>query len=254
MRASAIYIEDASRRVMAAAALVRVLRQGSQEDWERAVQLLAHMSACERAVTWVQFMDNAAKDGSLASAMVQYEQCRFVFDMVLKDVVDARRVRSDAHAVASAADINDTSTTANSSRASSINNGLYYASDDNDGLDFAPSPYVRPPIPRPRPQSAPAHANQGGPPTIPRGENESMADYARRVSQMHVPHTNMVEPPRVPRVPIPLPPRPPQDDRPQSARVRENMEIIEEDAEGQGVPVRQGWDNSVPWRRRGVGV
>ena len=251
MRASAIYIEDASRRVMAAAALVRVLRQGSQEDWERAVGPLAGMSACERAVAWVQFMDRAAKDGSLASAMVQYEQCRFVFDMVLKDVVDERRrIRSDAHAVAdtSAAD------TTNSSRASSINNGLYYASDDNDGLDFAPSPYVRPPIPRPRPQSAPAHANQGGPPTIPRGENESMADYARRVSQMHVPRIDMVEPPHVPRVPIPQPPRPrppPQDNRPQSARVRDNMDIVEEDAEDRELPVHQGW-RPVPWRGHGV--
>jgi hypothetical protein len=253
MRASAgaIYIQRASRREMAAAALVRVLRLGSQEDWQRAVELMAGMSACERAVAWVQFMDRAAKDGSLASAMVLYEQCRFVFDTVLKDVVDARRVCSDTHAVASAADINDTSTTANSSRASSMADGLYYASDDNEGLDFVPSPYVLPPIPRPRPQSAPAHAYQGGPPTIPRGESESLADYARRVSQMHVPRNDMVEPPHVPRVPIPLPPRPPQDDRPPSARVRENMGIVEEDAEDQELPVHQGW-RPVPWRGHGV--
>ena len=236
---------------MAAAALVRVLRQGSQEEWERAVQLLAHMSACERAVTWVQFMDNAAKDGSLASAMVQYEQCRFVFDMVLKDVVDERRrVRVDA---AGDADISDTNTITHSSRANSMNDGLDFASDDNEET-FLPSPYVLPPIPRPRPQSAPAHAYQGGPPSIPRGEDESLADYARRVSQMHVPRNDMVEPPHVPRVPIPQPPRPrppPQDNRPQSARVRDNMDIVEEDAEDQELPVHQGW-RPVPWRGHGV--
>ena len=238
---------------MAAAALVRVLRLGSQEDWQRAVELMAGMSACERAVAWVQFMNESAKGGDLASAMVRYEQCRFVFDTVLADVAgERRRVGVDAHA-AGDADISDTNTITHSSRASSINNGLYYASDDNEET-FLPSPYVLPPIPRPRPQSAPAHVNQGGPPSIPRGENESMADYARRVSQMHVPRIDMVEPPHVPRVPIPQPPRPrppPQDNRPQSARVRDNMDIVEEDAEDRELPVHQGW-RPVPWRGHGV--
>ena len=238
---------------MAAAALVRVLRLGSQEDWQRAVELMAGMSACERAVAWVQFMNESAKGGDLASAMVRYEQCRFVFDTVLADVAgERRRVGVDAHA-AGDADISDTNTITNSSRANSMTNGLDFASDDNEET-FLPSPYVLPPIPRPRPQSAPAHAYQGGPPSIPRGENESLADYARRVSQMHVPRNDMVEPPHVPRVPIPQPPRPrppPQDNRPQSARVRDNMDIVEEDAEDQELPVHQGW-RPVPWRGHGV--
>ena len=244
----AIYIEDASRRVMAAAALVRVLRQGSQEDWERAVQLLAHMSACERAVTWVQFMDNAAKDGSLASAMVQYEQCRFVFDMVLKDV-------SAKQPVAAVGDPGNENASYTDSRGSSLYEASIDASDRNEET-FLPSPYVLPPIPRPRPQSAPAHQHQGGPPTIARREGESVADYARRVLEDHEPRSDMSTPPHTP-VPLwfppPPPPRPPQDDRPPSARVRENMEIIEEDVRDQELPVHQGW-GPVPWRQRGAGV
>jgi hypothetical protein len=249
MRASAgaIYIQRASRREMAAAALVRVLRLGSQEDWQRAVELMAGMSACERAVAWVQFMNESAKGGDLASAMVRYEQCRFVFDTVLKDV-------SANQPVAAAGDPGNDNASYTDSRGSSLYEASIDASDGNDGLDFPPSPYVLPPIPRPRPQSAPAHQHQGGPPTIARREGESVADYARRVSQMHVPHTDMVQPPHVPRVPIPQPPRPPpppQDNRPQSARVRENMGIVEEDAEDQELPVHQGW-RPVPWRGHGV--
>lgn len=222
---------------MAAAALVRVLEGGSQEHWERAVELMAHMSACERAVAWVQFVNKAASGGNLARAMVQCEQCRFVFEQVVADV------RSDERPIPTA------DTAPADSRGSSLYEASIYGSENDLEFHIQPSPYVRPSVPRQRPQSAPASANEGTGEIEPMREGESMVQYAQRVLEDREPRSDLSTPPHIPRR-IPPPRR--EDNRPQTARVRDNMDMIEE-REVVRHPVVDGWPRQ-RWHQNGAGV